>query len=286
MFECSSGNSYTPSPTYGTIYDFIAGWEDSWPIVASFFPEDPVLITQAIAEGTAVMVSDGWYKPLMSTEIGAASWILECSWTRAVSFGECSTSGLRNEVNAYRSELQGCHAGLLGLLAYCIYHDLHRGSVTFYFDNDAGLDKAAEGNLNVSTKYKHSDLIRAICVITFKLRTKHAVEVSFEKVKGHRADFIPFNKLTRPEQLNDLMDERAKARVDHIFVEQIHPPPMSIKFEGWRCSIDNIKLTSAPADPLLQRIHYAPMRDFLSRPDHTERKMIFRRCSEFGPQNT
>ncbi len=153
-------------------------------------------------------------------------------------------------------------------MAYCIYHDLHRGSVTFYFDNDAGLDKAAEGNLNVATKYKHSDLIWAIRVIVFKLRTKHEVVVSFEKVKGHRSDFVPFNQLTRPEQLNDLMDERAKARVDRIFAEQIPPPPMSIKFEGWRCSIDDVKLTSDPAGPLLQRIHYAPMRAFLSRPDH------------------
>jgi hypothetical protein len=153
-------------------------------------------------------------------------------------------------------------------LAYCIYHDLHNGSVTFHFDNDAGLDKAAEGNLNVSTKYKHSDLIRAIRVIVFKLWTEHSVEVRFEKVQGHRADFVPFNRLTRPEQLNDLMDARAKARVDRIFAEQIPPPPMTIKFEGWRCSIDDVKLTSDPASSLLQRIHYAPMRDFLSRPDH------------------
>jgi hypothetical protein len=32
-------------------------------------------------------------------------------------------------------------AGLLALLAFCIYHDLHGGLVTFHFDNDAGLDK-------------------------------------------------------------------------------------------------------------------------------------------------
>jgi hypothetical protein len=44
--------------------------------------------------GTAIMVSDGSYKPLLLTEIGAAAWILECSQTGAVCFGECSTSGL------------------------------------------------------------------------------------------------------------------------------------------------------------------------------------------------
>jgi hypothetical protein len=268
MFKGLSGNAYSPSPTHDTIYNFIAAWDDSWPIAESFFPEDPDLLTQAITSGTAVMVSDGSYKPLLLTEIGAAAWILECSATSAVCFGECSTSGLRNKVNAYQSELQGCHAGLLGLLAFCIYYDIHEGSNTFHFDNDAGLDKAAEGHLKVSTKYKHSNLIWAIRVIVFKLWTEHQVSVRFEKVKGHRVDLIPFAHLTRPEQLNELMDERAKARVDRIFAERIPPPPMSIKFKGWQCSIDEVKLTSDPAWPMLQRIHYALMRTFLSRPEH------------------
>ncbi len=52
-------------------------------------------------------------------------------------------------------------------------------------------------------------------------------------MKGHRADFVPLAQLTRPEQLNKLMDERAKARVDRIFADRIAPPPMSIKFKGW-----------------------------------------------------
>jgi hypothetical protein len=93
--------------------------------------------------------------------------------------------------------------GLLGLLAFCIYHEVHEGSITFHFNNDAGLDKAAEGHLKVSTKYKHSDLIQAIRVIVFKLRTEHSMEVGFKQAKGHRADFVPFDKLTRPEQQVD-----------------------------------------------------------------------------------
>jgi hypothetical protein len=162
MFEGSAGTAYSPSPTHDTIYDFIADWEDSWPIAESFFPEDPVLITQAINAGMAVMVRDGLYKPLLLTEIGATAWILECSATSVFCFGEGSTSGLRNKVNAYRSEIQGCHASYLGLLAFCIYHDIHEGSIKFHFNNNAGLDKAAKGHLNVSMKYKHSHLIQAI----------------------------------------------------------------------------------------------------------------------------
>jgi hypothetical protein len=94
-----------------------------WQLV--FSPEDPSLIIQAITNGTATMVSNGSYKPFLSTEIGAAAWILECLVTQASCFGECSTTGTRNEVKPYRCEVQGCHAGLLGLLAFASYHQVH-----------------------------------------------------------------------------------------------------------------------------------------------------------------
>jgi hypothetical protein len=139
MLEGVAGNEYPLDPMYANIHEFIEDWEDSWPMADSYFPLDPTLVAQAISNGTAVMVSNGSYKALLSMEIGAAAWILECSQTGATCCGECSTSGLRSKVNAYRSELQGCHAGLLGLMAFAIYHQLHGGSVTFHFDNDAGV---------------------------------------------------------------------------------------------------------------------------------------------------
>jgi hypothetical protein len=76
MVEGSVGNAYTPAPTYEMIHDFIADWDNSWPIAESFFLEDPGLIIQAIMLGTAIMVSNGSYKPLLLTGIGATAWIL------------------------------------------------------------------------------------------------------------------------------------------------------------------------------------------------------------------
>jgi hypothetical protein len=119
LFEGAAVNAYSAEPVYDSIYDFIQQQEDSWPLADSFFPEDPALIIQAITNGTATtMVSDSSYKHLLSTEIGAAAWILECSVTQASCFGECSTTGTRNKVNSYRCEVQGCHAGLLGCFHY------------------------------------------------------------------------------------------------------------------------------------------------------------------------
>ncbi len=36
----------------------------------------------------------------------------------------------------------------------------------------------------------------------YKLHTEHSIQVQFCKVKGHKADFIPFDQLSCPEQLN------------------------------------------------------------------------------------
>jgi hypothetical protein len=170
----------------------------------------------------AIMASDGSYKPLLSTKIGVASWILECSETQASCFGECLTSGMRREVNSYLSEVQGCHAGLLSLLALAIYHQIHGGSVDFHFDNDAGLNQSASSKVNVTMKLKHGDLIQAIHRIVYKLKLKHSIQVRFVKVKGHKTNFIPFAQLSHPEQLNKLMDTRANKLL-------LHPTPLSLK---------------------------------------------------------
>jgi hypothetical protein len=91
-------NAYPAELAYASKYNFIAQWEDNWPLADSFFPEDPCLVVMAIVNGMAIMVSNGSYKPFLSTRV--ASWILECSETQAsCCIGEYSTSGTRNEVN-------------------------------------------------------------------------------------------------------------------------------------------------------------------------------------------
>jgi hypothetical protein len=48
----------------------------------------------------------------------------------------------------------------------------------------------------------------------YKLFNEHLIQVQFLEVKGHKADFIQFNQLSCLEQLNKLMDNHAKARVN------------------------------------------------------------------------
>jgi hypothetical protein len=102
----------------------------------------------------------------------------------------------------------------------------------------------------------------------YKLNCDHSIKVRFVKVKGHHTDFVPFEHLSHPEQLNEIMDTQVKARVNHIFAEQIPAPPANIKYEGWSCWIDRIKCTSNPTKPMMHRIHNNAMQNFLAWPDH------------------
>jgi hypothetical protein len=180
MFESSAGHSYPQVPTCDTIYDFIVAWgEGHWPLKDSYFPPNPASISQAITNGTAMIISNGSCKPLLSSSIGAASWRLECSETRATCFSECDTSALPHEVKAYHSELQGYHMGMLGLLAFCKYHQLSGGSISMGFDNDSGFDKSVDGHLKVPMKCKHVDLIQPIQIIAHHLHTEHVIKVNF-----------------------------------------------------------------------------------------------------------
>ncbi len=140
LFEGSASNSYLGETVHNSIYDFIAQLDDSWPLANWFFPKDPLLVIQAIVNDMAVMVSDGSYKPFLSTKISVMAWILECSAMGASCFRECSTSGMRREVNPYHSKVQGCNVGLLGLLAFAIFHQVHDRAIAFHFNNDAGLN--------------------------------------------------------------------------------------------------------------------------------------------------
>jgi hypothetical protein len=87
--------------------------------------------------------------------------------------------------------------------------------VTCGFDNDLGLDTAAEGHLNILMCTKHANLIHAIQWIVSILKANFSIKIETFCVEGHQDDFIPFHQLSHAAQLNVLMDEKAKAHVDH-----------------------------------------------------------------------
>ena len=111
-------------------------WDSGWPLHKSNFHQEGAAIAQAIRDGTAQGVCDGSYKPKQADHLGAAGWVIKDS--RRVSgvdfspdscLGIVRTTGIRKEVNAYRSELQGIHTMLLATKAVCIRHNVLQGTL-------------------------------------------------------------------------------------------------------------------------------------------------------------
>ena len=214
--------------------EYISRDPTNWPLFDSYFPSDPSLITLALTSGMGILVCDGSYKPYTSQELGAASWIFECSITAACCRGVCQTSGLENNVNAYRSELQGIHAGLIGMLAFCTFHNISGGSFRLGCDNEVGIFQSSKQHLNVPIRTKHADLIRAIR-ITIQQFQDRSISVTPFHIDGHQDDVISFVDLDRPSQLNVLMYTTAKSKLDQLTSMPFTPTAFDIKFEGWSC---------------------------------------------------
>ena len=232
---------------FNTIQDMIASWPDNWPLNQCHFPPDPTALIQAIQDGTAHGVCDGSYMPTASTAVGTAAWKIEDPASQQAMQGVTRTSGVESEVDSYRSELQGLHAMLLGLLAFCTFHKITDGQVTLGCDNFNGVRQARGEWLKVPLRAAHSDLIRAIRVLKAKL----PIRVVMEHVKGHQDDFTFYEDLERLAQMNVDVDDLAKAYLrDVLALDTIPRCPPAIAHEGWQCYVMNNKVTSHPASAI------------------------------------
>ena len=82
--------------------------------------------------------------------------------------GTVQTLGSATDVDSYRSELQGVHAMLLGLLAFCTFHNITEGSVKTFGCVGHGQHDWRKVPLLIA----HVDLVRTIQIIKNKLPIK------------------------------------------------------------------------------------------------------------------
>jgi hypothetical protein len=158
--------------------------------------------------------------------------------------GTVQTTGDIRTVNSYRSELQGIHTILLGIAAVCNFYHITEGMVTIGCDNLAGVNRSTGDWLKVNQSTKHVDLIRAIR----RLKDSMSVKICFVHVDGHQDNTTAIQDLPRLAQLNVEMDLQAKARLRSLIAASASPLPKApIYYEGWRCVVDGIKITSDPA---------------------------------------
>lgn len=243
-------NYFPDRPQPQSIHEVIDRLSAHWPLNISNFTHSQEVAT-SIRNGTATAVSDGSYMAAVNPELGTASWIIESDTGLSVN-GVVQTSGMPKEVNAYRSELQGIHANMMALKAICEFHGIEEGKATVCCDNEKGIYLADCKWVHLALRTKHADLIQAIR----RLAANLPIEIEFRHVGGHQDKHKDFHELSRPSQLNVMMDHEAKRYLRHLLDMEYRPSvPTAIHGEGWRCTIDGSKATSCPGEAIRTAVY-------------------------------
>ena len=256
-----------------SIHEVVSRWASGWPLDHSTFPDGGLTLAQAIIAGTAQGVCDGSYKPSQADFLGAASFILEDARRvidSGISPGSCRgvvrTSGTKDEVNPYRSELQGIHTILLAIKAVCMLHQITSGKAKLACDNKLAADLSDKNVLRVPSRWNHADLIRAIR----KIKSELPIEIEFSWVEGHQDDDIALEDLPRMAQLNVHADRMAKDHLDTLIAqsrtaEGLGPCDDRIEGEGWTIRLGCTKITGDPTLPLRDHVLSPPLRRYLAK---------------------
>lgn len=233
-----------------------------WPLCSSTFPRDGSPLLTALENGTAIGVCDGSYMPCLDRSRATAAWILVDPLqpdTASQCAGLTAVSGSPELVNAYRAELQGIHAILMGVHFLCDYHHVQRGHLAIFCDNmrAVALSKLAPSALRPGLS--HLDLLTAICT----LRQSLPISVSVLHVKGHQDDTSLWESLPLEAQLNAICDSRAKTYLLECIRLHHAPPPDHIYKEGPRVLIAHQKVITSIREAAIIRAASHGFKDYL-----------------------
>ena len=237
----------TLDPTPTTVEELLPSLgEDGWPLKTAWFPDEERLV-QAIQNGTARGVSDGSYKPKANPSLAAAAWIILDEAGSTHVGGVVRVTGMQNETNAYRAELQGLHAMVMAVWTLCRAHNVTTGSITLGLDNERAYFKCLDQHLDPPQNMKHVDLIRAIR----RIMDDVPIQIHLEHVRGHQ-DEKADRPLTFMEHLNVAADAMAKDHLAHLTYlanrGKLLEGPSNLFMEGTRLYINEAKVTSDPAE--------------------------------------
>ena len=163
-------------------------------------------INRAMANNTAIMVTDGSYNKCAPT-ISGAGWILAC--THSLQMVRGSFYEESQKASSYRGELLGLTA-IHHLAAFAIeFYGHNKATRGVHCDNKGALHQASLKHRRVRTGCKHSDLLRNLRYI----KHMHNFITTYSHVKAHLDDTHAYDDLTLVQQFNVICDTLAKQAV-------------------------------------------------------------------------
>ena len=162
-------------------------------------------LEEAIAAGHSRAVADGAYIKEDFPNMFSAAFIFESTEGNGVIVGafpeQCFSAC------AYRGELMGLMAIHLILLAANKVRPGLKGKIDIHCDCLGGMEKVAGLPANrIPTKCSHSDILKNIMVNCRQL----TCEIEYLHVRAHQDDDVSYHLLSRPSQLNCIVDIKAK----------------------------------------------------------------------------
>jgi hypothetical protein len=161
------------------------------------------ILKESIIQGIALAVCNGSY--LESQQAGTASWIIEDGNQLQQLGGSLESPGSPLSQCSHCSELAGILGTVTHLNKLCVQHQVERGSVTVGCDGIGAIQSICNDFRHTSA-HKHYDIINSIKTSI----SQSPLHWTFMHIKGHQDDFTHFDHLSRPVQLNTIVDSIAK----------------------------------------------------------------------------
>ena len=216
-------------------------------------------IAIGISRSQVIGVTDGSYMAERSKRLGAAAWILEDQVTLHRVQGECQTTGSLEDVNSYRSELQGIYSIVRLLRDICKKYDVKKGEVKIFCDNKGALHTLGRRVFFSKYQKRHADLVRAITATLCQL----PIEVVPKHVYGHQDDQCEWEGLSREAQLNTVVDRRAKEHLENLIANEAASLTGPIPDETWWIQLNRRKLSGAIEDPIRHHISEREVKTYM-----------------------
>lgn len=197
------------APVQATLWtDTLLDWGETWMWDNLTVEGEEDWILESIREGDCVAVTDGSYMDGVDSTVCSAAFIFECQKKRGRITGSfCEQSSV---ACSYRGELLGLLAIHLILASVCTANEGFQGAVEIYSDCKAALWTLE--NLpptSIPARFRHADILKIILIHC----KNESLDMKYEHVVAHQDDEEEFEYLSRPSQLNCMMDLKAKQAI-------------------------------------------------------------------------
>eukprot|EP00956_Cyclotella_meneghiniana_P022163 scaffold41439_cov51-Cyclotella_meneghiniana.AAC.1 len=168
------------------------------------------VVVEALARGTAILVTDGSYNRKVDSRVCGAGWVVHCTkLNKTVMEGSFYYVG--EGAGSYRGELLGLlaiHVFLSRLESFYGFIDGgHRAQIAC--DNLSGLFKSKERRKKIPPGSKNADILRSLRRVHSSLKCQCA----YVHVYGHQDKHKTWDQMSILERLNYRCDELAKQAV-------------------------------------------------------------------------